>query len=87
MNREKYNAIYSYYYGTRTGDTALDLRRPSQYPFSIINLSAGFEQRLGKVGNLRVEPYVRIPLGGIGTGSLPILSAGVNVGFTRRLWK
>jgi hypothetical protein len=63
-----------------------NIHKPSQYWFSIVNLSAGFEQRVGKIGNLRLEPYVRIPLSGIGTGSLPILSAGVNIGFTRQLW-
>ena len=54
--------------------------------FSIINLSLGFEQKLGKIGNLRIEPYARIPLSGIGTGSLPIMSAGLNIGITRRIW-
>ncbi|HLZ86607.1 MAG TPA: outer membrane beta-barrel protein [Puia sp.] len=86
MNRENYSYAAKYYNGTQTWTSTKDLKTPSQYPFSIIGLSAGFEQRLGKLGNLRVEPYVRIPLGGIGTGSLPIMSAGVNVGITRRLW-
>ena len=58
----------------------------SHYPFSVINLSIGYEQKLGKVGNLRIEPYLRVPLSGIGTGSLPIMSAGLNIGITRRLW-
>jgi len=33
-----------------------------------------------------VEPYLRLPLAGIGTGKLPIMSAGINIGITRRLW-
>jgi hypothetical protein len=63
-----------------------NIDKPSQYWFSIVNLSAGFEQHIGKIGNLRLEPYVRIPLSGIGTGKLPILSAGLNIGFTHQLW-
>jgi hypothetical protein len=55
---------------------------PSQSWFSQISLSMGYEQKLGKVGNLRLEPYLRIPLAGIGTGSLPITSAGLNIGLT-----
>ena len=58
----------------------------SHYLFSIINLSFGFEQRIGKIGNLRIEPYLRIPLSGIGSGSLPIMSAGLNIGITHQLW-
>jgi hypothetical protein len=69
-----------------TVDSYWDIHKPSRYWFSIVNLSAGFEQRIGKIGNLRLEPYVRIPLSGIGTGNLPILSAGLNIGITRQLW-
>jgi len=58
----------------------------SKYPFSVLNVSVGYEQRLGKIGNLRLEPYIRVPLGGIGTGNLPIMSAGLNIGLTRKLW-
>jgi hypothetical protein len=61
-------------------------KNPYNYWFSIVNLSAGFEQRLGKIGNLRLEPYVRVPLSGIGTGNLSIMSAGLNIGITRRIW-
>ena len=84
MSKENYTYAYKRY--GWTGQGVLNNTKPSQYPFSIVNLSAGFEQRLGRVGNLRVEPYVRLPLGGIGTGKLPIMSTGVNIGITRRLW-
>jgi len=86
MNKENYTYQYTYWGRTRTWDSTWNIKKNSQYPFSIIGVSAGFEQRLGKLGNLRVEPYVRIPLGGIGTGSLPIMSTGINIGFTKRLW-
>ena len=86
MSHEKYAYGYSWYGSPRTWDSTWNIHKSSQYPFSIINLSAGFEQRLGKVGNLRVEPYVRLPLTGLGTGKLPIMSAGVNIGITRQLW-
>jgi len=87
MNREKYTYVYKYNTGTYNHSATWDLKKASQYPFSIIGVSAGFEQRLGNIGNLRVEPYLRVPLGGVGTGKLPILSSGINIGITRRLWK
>jgi hypothetical protein len=88
MTSEKYTYGYEYYGGGTSwpGTSSWNIKKPSQYPFSIVNLSAGFEQRLGKVGNLRVEPYVRLPLTGMGTGKLPIMSTGINVGITRKLW-
>jgi hypothetical protein len=87
MSREKYT--YEYEYGSPgwgTGDSLWNIHKPSQYWFMIVNLGAGFEQRIGKAGNLRLEPYIRVPLAGIGTGRLSVLSAGVNIGFTRQLW-
>jgi hypothetical protein len=84
MSKEDYT--YQYETNMTTENSQWNLHRPSQYWFSIVNLSAGFEQRIGKIGNLRLEPYVRIPLSGIGTGNLPIMSAGLNIGFTRQLW-
>ena len=80
-----------YYDFNETGGGALwggswDIRKPSQNWFSIVNISAGFEQHIGKIGNLRIEPYLRLPLSGIGTGRLPIMSAGLNIGITHQLW-
>jgi hypothetical protein len=85
MSKENYTYAYESS-GGWNGQGAWKSTKASQYPFSIVNLSAGFEQRLGGVGSLRVEPYLRLPLEGIGTGKLPIMSAGVNIGITRRLW-
>ena len=88
MSSEKYSYAYQAYGGGTSwaGDSYWTIKKPSQYPFSIINVSGGFEQRLGKVGNLRIEPYLRIPLTGMGTGKLPIMSTGINIGITRQLW-
>jgi hypothetical protein len=86
MSHEKYAYGLEWSGSSGVYDSTWNIHKPSQYPFSIINLSAGFEQRLGKIGNLRVEPYVRLPLTGLGMGKLPIMSAGVNIGITRQLW-
>lgn len=85
MTKEKYT--YNYETSGWAGTSIGIIKKPSQYPFSIVSLSAGFEQRLGKVGNLRIEPYLRIPLTGMGAGKLPIMSTGINIGITRQLWK
>ncbi|MDR3711695.1 MAG: outer membrane beta-barrel protein [Puia sp.] len=60
-------------------------RNSSNYLFSVFNLSLGFERSLGKIGNLRLEPYLRVPLAGFGKGSLPIMSSGLSIGITRRI--
>ncbi|MDP4215491.1 MAG: hypothetical protein Q8927_04770 [Bacteroidota bacterium] len=84
MSSEWYN--YQYLSNGNPMTKAASYRNPSQNWFSIVNLSVGYEQKLGSIGNLRLEPYLRVPLSGIGTGSLPIMSAGLNIGITRRIW-
>jgi hypothetical protein len=84
MSKENYT--YEYEINMNTDESTWNIHKPSQYWFTIASVSAGFEQRIGKIGNLRLEPYVRVPLSGIGTGSLPIVSAGLNIGLTRQLW-
>lgn len=68
-NGQQYN--YAKYYN-----------KPSQYIFSIVNLGAGLEHKVGRAGSIRLEPYVKLPLKGMGVGSLPFTSSGVNIGFT-----
>ena len=52
---------------------------------AVFNISAGLEERLSKLINLRIEPYLKLPLQGIGVGKLPVTSAGIQVGITRQL--
>jgi hypothetical protein len=51
---------------------------------SIAHLSAGFENRIGKQLFLLVEPYAKIPLGGIGLGNIKLSSFGINFSIQRR---
>ena len=50
--------------------------------FSILHLSAGYERAISSKINVQVEPYVKIPLRGVGTGSMPISSVGIYFGIT-----
>ena len=82
MFHQSYN--YEYYVNGWTGDNKYDYNKGMQNWFSIVNVSVGYEHELGKIGKLRVEPYLRIPLSGMGTGSLPIMSNGLNLGLIRK---
>jgi len=85
MSKEKYT-FTGEYWGNPNWHGTYNYNKPYKYWFSILNLSVGYEQRLGKIGNLRLEPFLRVPLAGIGTGDLSIMSAGLNIGITRRIW-
>ena len=47
--------------------------------FSILNLSLGLQKPVSKHLDLLIEPYARIPLGGVGFGNIRLSSFGVNL--------
>jgi hypothetical protein len=50
--------------------------------FSILQISGGYERVISDKTKIRVEPYVKIPLEGIGKGDMPITSFGIYLGIT-----
>lgn len=52
---------------------------------AVANVSIGYENNITKNLRLRVEPFLKIPLQGMGVGSLPVTSAGLQLGITGRL--
>ncbi|HLK31016.1 MAG TPA: hypothetical protein VKT28_20730 [Puia sp.] len=83
MNKE----AYSYRLVDNSGwawDGDKSYYHSTQNWFSILNLSAGYEHHLGKIGDIRIEPYAKLPLSGIGLGSLSLSSLGLNVGLSKR---
>ncbi len=53
------------------------------YLASDVRISAGYQHGLNKKLNMRVEPYIQIPLKGIGVGSLPVTTTGLQIVLTR----
>ncbi|MEP6584788.1 MAG: hypothetical protein ABJA90_10995 [Ginsengibacter sp.] len=52
---------------------------------AVANISIGYEYGISRNVGIRVEPFLKIPLQGMGVGSLPVTSAGVQLGITSRL--
>jgi hypothetical protein len=76
MTHEDYDYYYVYN-GTPTYRSA-SYNSADQHILSIVHLSAGFENRLSKTMSLQIEPYAKIPLGGVGFGNIQLSSFGVN---------
>ena len=53
--------------------------------FSVANFSIGYTHKLGAMGSIRLEPYLKLPLTNLGTANMPIMSTGLNIGFTKPL--
>ena len=53
------------------------IRNKNQHYFSSLRLSAGYEKNIGKNISITAEPYVGLPLTGVGYGKVKLYSAGV----------
>jgi hypothetical protein len=86
MNREDYN--YTYYYPStgQTWDFYKSYPSNSKYLLSNLQLSAGYTFKLGKTIALRFEPYVKVPLKGMGIGSIHLQSAGFHIGISKEVF-
>ncbi|MEC3880537.1 hypothetical protein [Parapedobacter sp. 10938] len=67
----------------------LTLRNQNRHILGIANLSVGYRRQLGGAVSLTVQPFVKVPLTGIGNGKLKLYSSGValsaDVDLTRRV--
>jgi len=61
--------------------------KTSIYPFGILNLSFGYEYQLGRRGALQVEPFIKLPMGGVGWGDVKLHTVGVYFMYKYRLGK
>ncbi|MEX6688653.1 outer membrane beta-barrel protein [Danxiaibacter flavus] len=82
MKKEDYNYDYKRYNTAYTGYK--EYSNSANNWFSIINISAGYEKKIGKTSAIRLEPYIKIPASGVGIGSMPITSFGIYAGFTKQ---
>ena len=84
MRSENYD--YEYTQNNQPGGhNYLTYRNQSKDWFSVVNISLGYTHKLGSAGNLRVEPYLKLPLKDIGVGKMPIISTGLNIGFIKTI--
>ncbi len=52
----------------------------TKYFAGSINFSAGYNQKIGKQLSIRMEPYIQMPIQGLGVGAMPVSSAGLHIG-------
>ncbi len=52
---------------------------------AVVSVSIGYEHSISRYINIRLEPFLKIPLKGMGVGSLQVTSAGLQIGITSRL--
>ncbi|MEO6583154.1 MAG: hypothetical protein ABIO05_02455 [Ferruginibacter sp.] len=84
MKKEYYTYQYDYNGNTYRKGYTYQTRQSSF--FSVINFGAGVNWAMGRNIQLQMQPYIKLPVKKIGTGSLPIQSAGALVSITKNLF-
>jgi hypothetical protein len=77
MKTEKYNYSYKYYPAGPTLNREWTIKDENKHYFSALTLSGGYQQNINKYISLMVEPYVKLPLSGVGFGKVKLNSGGV----------
>ncbi len=76
----KENYVFKYLPSTGRKDRVSEFTNANQHFFSVLDLSATYNIKLkSKKFALGFEPYIKIPLGGIGEGNVPLKSSGVSL--------
>ncbi len=75
----KYKAVINGVQQNVTGD----YNNMSRYAAAVFNAGFGFDNSIGKNSRVRIEPYIQVPLQGIGVGSLHVTSIGLHLGLLR----
>jgi len=83
MKKENYD-YQAEYYGNEYSEYKSYINSTDNI-FSLWNISAGYQFKLGNSTGIRIEPYYKIPLKGVGIGKMPLSSAGIYFGITRSL--
>lgn len=80
---------YEYTYDTSDPDALLEwVNKPKAFSIlSAINVSLTYQYYLNQHFSVMIEPYFKVPIKGLGYGSVELLSGGVNLGLKYRLGK
>jgi hypothetical protein len=86
MQREDYDYAYYYPSSNYTAIHSKTYKNESKDWVSALQLSGGYVLLMKRNLNLRIEPYLQLPLKGMGSGKLPLTSAGLRLGITKSLF-
>ena len=82
MTKENYE--YFYYYNGVPVTKNISYNSTDTHILSILHLSAGYDKPISKSWSLQIEPYAKIPLGGVGFGNIQLSSFGINFSMQHR---
>jgi hypothetical protein len=80
MLKENYTFDYGSYSGLMPYD--INIAGKNQHVFGVLNLNATYQRKINSSFSLIAQPYMKLPLTGIGNGQVNLRSTGVALGFS-----
>ena len=80
MLRENYRFDYTYESGLPSYDIQIDNR--NKHWLGVLNINATYERKINSKFSTVIQPYVKLPLTGIGNGRVDLKSTGVALGIS-----
>ena len=80
MLRENYT--FDYPANGVQGPATYNIRNQNQHIFGVLNLNATYQRDINSKFGIAIQPYMKLPLTGIGYGKVNLQSTGVAVGAT-----
>ena len=78
MKEEVYDYVYKYPGNPPVTYThTYTYKNENNHVFSVLGISGGYQRKLSKSVSVSAEPYLRIPLSGVGNGNVKLNSGGV----------
>jgi hypothetical protein len=79
MKRETYDFYYKYTPTSPTVNRKRTIYNSNEHWFSVASISGGYQHKINNTISIAAEPYVKIPVTGIGFGKVKLNSAGILV--------
>lgn len=87
MHQEEYNYYYKPWSTGSYVHKKWTVSDKNKHYFSLVALSAGYTRKLNDRLFIQAEPYMRLPLSGVGEGKIDLKSAGVLFSIGFKPWK
>lgn len=77
MKKEVYNYYYKQTAAGQTMNRKWTVDNENKHYFSVLTLSGGYQRNIGKNIFVSAEPYIKLPLSGVGYGKVKLNSGGI----------
>lgn len=77
MKQEDYHYTYKYTPNGATQYRDWTVKNENKHFFSVATIAGGYQKNIGKSITFTAEPYIKLPLGGVGYGKVKLNSTGI----------